>query len=395
MFHRRPAALDQLSDNTSKSLARLAGLEGFSRSLLVGTIPIVALSALGSKENVAQLYLFAGILTLFVTLNIGTLESFLQRRWVVTLGAVFLFLAALFLYTEKSALLSLGIGMRSAAASIFSVCMSLYIMDYIGKRDLSRNESRRMQYTGLSWFIGPFLGTWLVSIGQTAIAFGLSALSSVLMLIYFWTLRLGSNQVLQKAQSSAKNPLLAIRRFTKQKYLRVAYGITLSRSCFWVAMFIYGPIYVLEAGYPAWAAGLLLSGISVMLFFSPLVKRLADQVGTRQIIVGALLLTGLSTAALGLVGEAKPIGLVFWVSGAVGGVMLDVLGNIPFMRMVKPRERTSMTTVFSTWREASELLTPTIVTVALLVYDFQLFFYILALMHIGSSFSATRLPKRL
>ncbi|MEZ5341771.1 MAG: hypothetical protein R2706_10040 [Acidimicrobiales bacterium] len=37
----------------------------------------------------------------------------------------------------------------------------------------------------------------------------------------------------------------------------------------------------------------------------------------------------------------SPISLVFWLAAAVGGAAVDVLGNIPFMRMVKPRERTA------------------------------------------------------
>ena len=40
MFHRRPQALTQLSSGTSESLARLAALEGFSRALLVGVVPL-------------------------------------------------------------------------------------------------------------------------------------------------------------------------------------------------------------------------------------------------------------------------------------------------------------------------------------------------------------------
>lgn len=215
------------------------------------------------------------------------------------------------------------------------------------------------------------------------------------MLIYFWRLRLGDNKVLKKAQSTATNPMKSIIRFANQKKLRIAYGITLSRSCYWVALFIYGPIYVVESGLPTWVAGILLSAVSTLLFFSPAIRALSEQTGVRTLIIIALMLTAVSLMALGLIGEPKPVGLVFWVVGALGGVILDVLGNIPFMRLVKPRERTDMTTVFSTWRESSELLTPVLVTVTLIWLDFHYFFFVLALMHILSAASASRLPRRL
>jgi len=76
-------------------------------------------------------------------------------------------------------------------------------------------------------------------------------------------------------------------------------------------------------------------------------------------------------------------------------LLLDVLGNIPFMRSVKPRERIAMTSVFSTWREASELLTPLMVSAVLLLFPFHVFFYVLALMHFSSAISTSFLPRRL
>jgi MFS family permease len=395
MFHRRPEALSQLSGNTSLNLARMSAFEGFSRAVLVSILPLAALEALGSKENVALAYLLGGLLTLCVTLNIGTFERWLQRRWLVTLGGGFLMLAAVMLYSRSTFLFPLGIGLRSASASIYTVCLSLYIMDYIGKKDLTLNESMRMQYAGLAWLIGPFLGSWLVQHGYINVPFLLSILSAGVMLAYFWHLRLGDDQVVRKAQSQARNPWHAIKRYSKQKRLRIAYGITVSRSCYWVALYVYGPIYLVESGLPVWSAGLLLSGVSGLLFFSPIIRSVSDRFGTRQVIYTGLIVTGISLMALGLVGSPSPVGVVFWVTGAIGGVLLDVLGNIPFMRSVKPRERVEMTSVFSTWREASELLTPLLVSAVLLLFPFHVFFYVLAVMHFLSAVSTSFLPKRL
>lgn len=128
---------------------------------------------------------------------------------------------------------------------------------------------------------------------------------------------------------------------------------------------------------------------------SPLVRRLADRFGTRQVIVAGLSVTTVSLLLLWLIGPARPLGLVFWVIGAMGGSTLDVLGNIPFMRSVRGRERLAMTTVFSTWREASELLTPLLVTLVTLLLPFHWIYLVLALMHAGSAFATLRLPRRL
>ena len=395
MFDRRPAALLVVSGSAGESFARLNALEGIARSLLMGVIPLLALEALGSKEMVTRAYLLASILTLAITLNFAMLERLLQRRWVVTLGVACTLIAMTILILGEGMIMALGIGLQQAAASLFSVCLSLYIMDYIGKQDLIYTETRRMLYAGIVWMVGPSLGLWLWGNAASWAPFMLTVIAAASMLSYFWYLRLGHGQGIQKARSHSVNVLKIIPRYFKQRSLRIAYWITMSRSIFWVTLFIYGPIYVIEAKLPVWVAGGLLSLVSALLLISPLIRRFAERVGTRPTIIIALVLVGSSMSILYVIGEPKPIGLIFWVSAALGGVTLDVLGNIPFMRMVKPRERTEMTMIFSTWREGSQLLTPLLVSIVLLFAPFEIFYVLLALLLFGAAIKASFLPRRL
>jgi MFS family permease len=395
LFDRRPAALLVVSGRAGESFARLNALEGIARSLLMGVIPLLALEALGTKEMVTRAYLLASILTLTITLNFAALERLLQRRWVVTLGVACTMIAMTILLLGDGLIMALGIGLQQAAASLFSVCLSLYIMDYIGKQELIYTETRRMLYAGIVWMVGPTLGLWLWENAASWAPFVLTVFAAAGMLSYFWYLRLGHGKGIQKARSRSANVFKIIPRYFKQRPLRIAYWITMSRSIFWVTLFIYGPIYVIEAKLPTWVAGGLLSLASSLLLVSPLIRRFAGRVGTRLTIILALVLVGSSMLMLYFIGEPKPIGLVFWVSAALGGVTLDVLGNIPFMRMVKPRERTEMTMIFSTWREGSQLLTPLLVSLVLLFAPFEIFYVLLALFLFGAAIKASYLPRRL
>jgi ACDE family multidrug resistance protein len=395
LFDRRPTGLQAFSGNAGEPIARLNAFEGFARSLIIGIIPLLALQALGSKEMVTRAYLLASILTLFITLNFALLERLLQRRWVLTLGVGFTISATLILIFGDGLVIAVGIGLQSAAASIFSVCISLYIMDYIGKKDLIFTESKRLLYTGVAWMIGPVLGLWLWEETFDWVPFALTACAASIMLAYFWYLRLGHSRVLQPAKRPSVNVFRIIPRYFQQPALRIAYWITLSRAVFWMSLFIYGPIYVIEAGLPSWVAGGLLSLVSGLLLLSPFIRRLASRFGIRIVIVRAFILIGVSILCLYFVGEPKPIGLFFWVLASVGGVTIDVLGNIPFMRMVKPRERTEMTMIFSTWREASQLLAPLLVSLVLLWAPFEVFYLVLALLLFSASVAASFLPRRL
>lgn len=355
---------------------------------------MIALQALGTKAAVSYAYLVGACLTLLVTLNLGTLERWMPRRWVIALGLGFLALAAVVYAVAKGSWLALGIGLTSSAASIFSVCLALFIMDAVDKRDLARNESRRIAYHGLAWLIGPSLGLWLWASVDPNLPFVVSGLVAALALVYFWKLRLGGT-VSVPVIAGATNPLKTVPRFFSQPRLRLAYAITTTRSIFWFSVFVYGPIYVIEAGLPTWVGGAMLSIASSLLLLSPVVNRLAERWGTRWVVTRSFVAIAAGASILAMIGDARPIGLLAWGVAAVGGAALDVVGNIPFMRMVRPSERVPMTGVFSTWREVSSLLAPAIAAVCLALGSFRLFYVAIALLAAATGTAATWLPTRL
>jgi len=376
-------------------LARLNALECFSRALLVGVVPLLAFEALGSKQAVTQVYLLASLLTLTVTLNFARLEHWLQRRRVVTLGAGLSLVSALIFWFGHDYELALAIGLQKAAGSLFALCLSLYIMDYIGKRELVVTESRRIFYSGVAWVVGPTLGVWLWNESGHWTPLALSMLSSTLALSYFWYLRLVDNRVISQAKSRSVNPLELIPRYFAQPSLRIAYLITLTRSIFWLTLFIYGPIYVVEAGLPSWVAGALISLVSALMLLSPFTSKLAHRHGTRLITLLAQNLCAIALVMLFVTGSPEPIGLLYWIIASIGAAALDVVGNIPFMRLVKARERSEMAMIFSTWREMSNLLTPLLVTLVLLVAPIEFFYLLLAILLSLASVAVSFLPRRL
>lgn len=376
-------------------MAILAGLEGLARASIVGVVPLIALSRLETKEAVSIAYAIGSALTLVVTLNLAPLERVMKRRWILTTGVGAFVVACCLFALGPGWTIPIAIGLTAAEASIFSVCLSLYIMEYIGKRDLTGSESTRLLYLGAVWLIGPATGTWIWSTAGMVAPFVVATVVAVFAISFHWYLRLEANPVLLHPNQPVMSPIRAIPRFFEQRNLRVAYAITCFRSIFWASLFVYGPLYVVEAGLPEWAAGVFLSSASGVLFLSPVVRRLADHHGVRWVIQYAFVLMGLSLIALTVIGEAKPIGVVFWMLGAVGGGTIDVLGNIPFMRLVKPRERGSMAGVFATWREVSFLVAPALAALVLAVGPFPVLYLILAVIMGLGVIATTFLPRRL
>ncbi len=395
MLLQRPHMLQQLDKDVGRSLAMLCGLEGLGRAIMVGLMPLVALEVLGSKQAVTNAYVGGGCLALFVTLNVGRLESWMPRRWVVTGGLLSLVVAANFFLFVDNWLLAIGIGLVAVAAGVFSVCLALFIMEYIDKRDFVRNESRRMFNNGLAWTVGPTLGLWLYTSVDERLPFIVAIGAALVSVGFFWVLRLGPNPVLVKSRSRAPSPMRNIPRFFRQRYLRIAYAVTVVRGMFWVSFFVYAPIYVIEAGLSRFWIGIMISSVSALLVFSPVVERMAARYSARRVIILGFVIIGLGLTGLAAIGDARLLGLPVWMAAAIGATMLDVLGNIPFMRMVKPRERLPMTTVFSTWRELSSLVAPGLAALVMLVAPFWAYYLVVAALCFATAVWATFLPTRI
>ena len=377
-----------------RAIARLSGLEGLARSLPTAVVPLIALEALGTKAAVSYAYVGGSLLALVATLNVGRLEQFMARRWVVTMSMALLAGGCAVLTFADGAMFALGIGMVATQAAIFSVCLSLYILDNIERRHLTFNESRRMVRNSWAWTAGPLVGVWLWTQYGRPTPFILSIGLCGLTLWFFWVQRLGPRETFTP-RSKAPSPLQNIPQFFRQHYLRIAYFVTFIRGLFWASLFIYAPLYVVEAGLPTWMAGALLSTVAALLVFSPLVHRVAARFGARAVIVCGFCSLGTALFVLAALGDARPAGVAVWIWAAVGAAAIDVVGNVPFMRTVRPRQRVEMTTVFSTWREMSSLLSPALAAAVLLVAPFWTFYLILGVLAFVTAIAATYLPRRL
>ena len=141
--------------------------------------------------------------------------------------------------------------------------------------------------------------------------------------------------------------------------------------------------------------GGIVSATAALLLMSPLVLKVVDRTSTRTVIIAGFAIIAASMGALAVLGDAKALGLVFWLTGALGASWLDVVGNVPFMRTVKTRERNTMTTVFSSWRETALIAAPGLGAIALWLGDFRLYYGFLAGLALLTAVYATYLPRRL
>ena len=78
---------------------------------------------------------------------------------------------------------------------------------------------------------------------------------------------------------------------------------------------------------------------------------------------------GILTMAIALTSGLPWVGAALIVGAALGASLVDGGGNVPFLRAVRPFERAEMTTVFMTYRNASQFGPPGIYAFLLRSYE--------------------------
>ena len=355
---RYPIWLRSVERPGARIFASMYAMESAARALLSAVIAIQALALMEDARRVSLAYTLVGLSALAASFAIPFLVRRLSRRVTYTLGGLLLAGAAFSLSTMTVPGQVAGMLIRVFGSACLSITTSLYIMQYIGRKELTRSEPMRMQFSAVAWTLGPWLGVKIYETAGPNWAYGLSGGIALALLGYFWALRLSENPALPHMVRPPPSAVGSVRRFLAQPRLRLAWAIAFGRSCFWVFYFVYTPIYMITSGYSPEAGALAVSAGSAVLFATPLFGRLAARTGLRPVLTIAFLGTGASVAAAGLLYDIPLAGVACLILATCFCVALDGLGGIPFIRAVRPYERPQMTTVYRTYLDASELLTP-------------------------------------
>ena len=342
-------------------------MEAMARASLSTVIPLQAYTLLREPRYVSFLGFALALGGLAAGLSVPILIARVSRRWTYTLGALCLVVAAAVFSAQNLFGQVAGMAIRNFGSLALNISLMLYIMDFVKKHELVRNDSQRMAFAMVGWTVGPYLGVWLYErIGPFA-AFGWSAAWALLLIAVFWYFRLAEPGVIIPARAPPANPITFVPRFFSQPRLILAWMIAIGRSGFWGTLFVFGPILMKRSGEGSDAAGILISMSQVLLITALMWGRLAGRLGLRATITICFAGMAATLVLAGLAGERVPL--------AAGGILLatsffatglDAVGGVAFYRAVRARERAPMTAVYRTYLEVGDLVPNLVYGVVLL-----------------------------
>ena len=375
--------------------AALFALESTARAVLVTVVPLQAKDLLQQNEVISFVYAGVSLFSLGFGFVIPLLIHRLKRRWVYTGGIVLGAMAAITLATDSIPGQLAAMLLRSMSSVACSIALMLYVMDFIPRQQMVRSEPLRLFMSCFAWGFGPWLGVELYQRYGSSGASAVSIVSYAILLILFWYLRLSENPAVAAATRPPPNPLSNLRRFLIQPRLLLGWLISFGRSAWWSMFFVYPALYLRDFGIDDSWSGKLAGAGNILLILTLPIGWLARRTGIRWPIVVAFWCAGLATVAIAVAYGAPPVVAGLILLGAVFVVVLDALGNIPFMRAVRAYERPQMTSVFRSYIDLGDLLPSAIYAVLLLHFDLKAVFIASGLMTFAVGIVALRLPRRM
>jgi ACDE family multidrug resistance protein len=395
MYVRHPVWIQRVRKPGAEAFAILFALESLARALLATVIPLHVFALLGDAWSVSLVFFFVSLVSLCGTFAVPWLVRKSARRFVYSGGVVLLALAPLLLTSDGLAVQVAGMMVRVLAVVTMTVCLNIYIMDTIARRDLGRSEPMRVFYSAGAWTLGPALGVYLGLHVSPLAPYAASMLCALVLLGYFWYLRITESPALSQPAGPTPGPVHNVRRYFARPRLALAWLISVARNAWWSLFFIYTPIYSVKSGLGEFAGGLIVSVGMGFLFTMPLWGALLRRVGMRRLLILGFAVSGVCTASVTAFAHLPGLAVTLLLAAALAMVALDVVGNMPFMLAVRPGERAEMTTVYSTYRDAAEILPPGIFSAVLKLFDLPAVFVAGGMAMFAAAWLSRRLHPRL
>ena len=365
-----------------------------ARAVLLSVLPLKALSLMGNAQLVSVLFFMVSACGVAVSLSVPMVLQRIGLHRCFLLSVFAMVASVVLLWTEAMWSFAAGMVLHVFGVTSMEVVLSLYIMQRIPRRQLPEFESLRMVYAIVALSIGPWLGVYLQSRVADWLPYLIAIGGTVATLIYFrW---LGLQQMsLPERLLPAGNPIRHIGRFFLQPRLRLAWGLILTRSSWWMMFIIYTPIYARESGLGELMGAASVSIGSAWTLTLPFWGWFARRYSLRRLMYMGFTVAAGMTLLVFVVSGTPTVAIVLLAFAALGATMLDGSGHVLFLRAVHPLERSEMTGVFQTYRDVANLAVPGFFAVLLKFFALPVFFVGAAGWMLVGTFFSRYIPRRM
>jgi MFS family permease len=304
-------------------------------------------------------------------------------------------ISSILLALDQRLPLAAGIVLSTFAFACLEITSQLYLLDHVPRHALKHFEPVRIFASAAPWTLGPWFGVYLQRTIGFAAPFTIAACAGAMLLILFWSSRLGEDAMPATMRRRPPNPVTYLHRFFAQPRLRLAWALAAARSSWWSMFYVYTPIFAVTAGLGAEVGGAITSIGTGWIWLVPVWGWVGRRFGLRRLLQAGYAAAGLLSFLAALSLGTPWLGATMLILAALGTETIDGAGNLLFLRAVHPYERPEMTTVFVSFRDVAQLGPPMVCSLLLSLFSLPSVFAAAGMMMVASSVLSRRIPHRL
>ena len=279
-------------------IALIGGLAIFSSTLSkTPVLPLFALSLHATPAEIGWIVMASTIPGVLISYPAGALSDHLgKRRLLLASLVVFATAPFLYLFIETAWQLMAVRFYHGFATAIFGTVASAAIAEkYTADRAARLSTYSSITIVGRS--IAPFLGGFLISLASFDAVYIACAISGVLALSAGLLLQ---DDAPAPAAKKERPPFwTSLATVLRDRSIMLVSGVEAAQYLVFGAIEAFIALYASSLGIPAWQIGIILGVQLVSIVFSkPLMGRVSDRVGRRQVIIPGLLVGAASIVLL-------------------------------------------------------------------------------------------------
>jgi MFS family permease len=159
-----------------------------AQAILLAVVPLEALHLVGTARAVTLVYVAAGLAAVAGRFTLPFLVRLIQRRFVLSVGALLLAAGAALMAADRLDALAAGLALSTFAFACIEVTSQLHLLDNVSRHELRHFEPLRIFASAGPWTLGPWFGVYLQHSVSFAAPFAITmaAAAALLAIMGFW-----------------------------------------------------------------------------------------------------------------------------------------------------------------------------------------------------------------
>lgn len=276
----------------------------------------------------------------------------------------FIFIKDLYMFILAASILTILTTLRISSFGIM-------VKDKSSNSTLDRNEGLMYTFLNISWTLGPLVAGFIVKIYGINAVFISASIFIILAFLIGTSTRLHDNHIQKKVDDKLMKNFF---EFFKNKKRVQAYIIGSGATLWWILIFLYIPLYIVEQGLGEIFIGYFLFAVSLPLIileyrFSNMTKKHGYR---RLFAIGYLIPALAALACFFIVNEFAILGLLVFAS--IGLAMLEPTTESYFFKISSKHDQQRFYSPFNTRMDVGGFIGKVVPSLIILFLPFKFIF---------------------